>query len=120
MSEKASFSAIHPLYLCVSQTKEGERRRRRPMNTGSKLLERQENEMLFSIIGADNFSLSAAVVELLFVENRQWRLTFRGVISLVKDYQKRAYFLRLYDILSGQKLWDFKLYVSLTFFFAKI
>ncbi|VDO27758.1 unnamed protein product [Haemonchus placei] len=40
--------------------------------------------MLFSILGPDNVSLSAAVVELLFVENRQWKLTFRGVISLVK------------------------------------
>lgn len=63
---------------------EGERRKRRPPNTGSKLLERQENEMLFSIIGPDNVSLSAAVVELLFVESRQWKLTFRGVISLIK------------------------------------
>ncbi|KAK6747249.1 hypothetical protein RB195_000455 [Necator americanus] len=88
----------------------GDRKKRRPPNTGSKLLERQENEMLFSIIGPDNISLSAAVVELLFVESRQWKLTFRGVISLVKDYQNRAYFLRLYDILSGRKLWDFRLY----------
>ncbi|VDM69669.1 unnamed protein product [Strongylus vulgaris] len=62
--------------------------------------------MLFSIIGPDNISLSAAVVELLFVESRQWKLTFRG------DYQNRAYFLRLYDILSGRKLWDFRLYCS--------
>ncbi|KAE9421214.1 hypothetical protein Angca_004103 [Angiostrongylus cantonensis] len=89
---------------------DNERKRRRPPNTGSKLLERQENEMLFSILGADNVSLSAAVVELLFVENKQWKLTFRGVVSLVKDYQNRAYFLRLYDILSGRKLWDFRLY----------
>ncbi|VDM63247.1 unnamed protein product [Angiostrongylus costaricensis] len=66
--------------------------------------------MLFSILGADNVSLSAGVVELLFVENKQWKLTFRGVLSLVKDYQNRAYFLRLYDILSGRKLWDFRLY----------
>ncbi|KAL6739006.1 hypothetical protein Aduo_012499 [Ancylostoma duodenale] len=104
----------------------GDRKKRRPPNTGSKLLERQENEMLFSIIGPDNISLSAAVVELLFVESRQWKLTFRGVISLIKvtsllfrtwyeldllqDYQNRAYFLRLYDILSGRKLWDFRLY----------
>ncbi|WKY05543.1 hypothetical protein Q1695_006056 [Nippostrongylus brasiliensis] len=88
---------------------DGERKKRRPPNTGSKLLERQENEMLFSIIGSENVSLSAAVVELLFVEHRQWKLTFRGVISLVKDYQNRAYFLRLYDILSGRKLWDFRL-----------
>ncbi|KAJ1372635.1 hypothetical protein KIN20_034837 [Parelaphostrongylus tenuis] len=89
---------------------ENERKRKRPPNTGSKLLERQENEMLFTIIGPDNVSLSAAVVELLFVESRQWKLTFRGVISLIKDYQNRAYFLRLYDILSGRKLWDFRLY----------
>ncbi|KAK6027550.1 hypothetical protein OSTOST_06419 [Ostertagia ostertagi] len=95
---------------------DGERKKRRPPNTGSKLLERQENEMLFSIIGPDNVSLSAAVVELLFVESRQWKLTFRGVISLVKDYQNRAYFLRLYDILSGRKLWDFRLYVFQAFF----
>ncbi|CAJ0602492.1 unnamed protein product [Cylicocyclus nassatus] len=88
----------------------GDRKKRRPPNAGSKLLERQENEMLFSIIGPDNISLTAAVVELLFVENRQWKLMFRGVISLVKDYQNRAYFLRLYDILSGRKLWDFRLY----------
>uniref|UniRef100_A0A1I7XRY5 WH1 domain-containing protein n=1 Tax=Heterorhabditis bacteriophora TaxID=37862 RepID=A0A1I7XRY5_HETBA len=96
--------------MTILHDRAGDRRKKRPPNTGSKVLETQENQMLFSILGQDNVSLSAAVVELLTVEGRQWKLMFRGVLSLVKDYPNRAYFMRLYDILSGREMWSFRLY----------
>ncbi|CAI4227761.1 unnamed protein product [Auanema sp. JU1783] len=85
-------------------------KKRRPSNTGSKLLDNQENYFLFSILGNDNICLSAAVVELLTCEDRHWKKKFRGVLCLVKDYVNRAYFLRIYNLISSREIWSFKLY----------
>ncbi|CAI2351249.1 unnamed protein product [Caenorhabditis sp. 36 PRJEB53466] len=87
------------------------RRPKRPPNAGSRELNVQENEMLFSMVGSDSVSLTAAVVQLLKSDRGAWRVELpHGVISLVKDYTQRAYFLRIFDILEERLVWDFKLY----------
>ncbi|PAV60308.1 hypothetical protein WR25_19185 [Diploscapter pachys] len=109
-------SALYPPGPSIGgmMTKNGgaqqDRKRKRPPNSGSILLENQENQMLFGLLGSDNVSLSAGVVELLEARNHKWNCTNRGVVSLVKDYRNRAYFIRLFDILEGHQLWEFRLY----------
>uniref|UniRef100_A0A8R1HT02 WH1 domain-containing protein n=2 Tax=Caenorhabditis japonica TaxID=281687 RepID=A0A8R1HT02_CAEJA len=67
--------------------------------------------MLFQLVGPDAVSLTAAVVQLLKSDRGAWRVDLpHGVISLVKDYAQRAYFLRIFDILDERVVWDFKLY----------
>lgn len=82
------------------------KKRDRPQNTGSSLLSNHENQTLFSLLGHDCISLAAGVVQLLRGENRTWRKIHVGIISLVKDYNKRAYVLRLYDIVKREPLWE--------------
>lgn len=68
-----------------------------------------ENAVLFSLLGRDSVSLAAGVVQLLRTDSRNpraWMKAHIGVISLVKDFEKRAYFLRLYDISKKQFLWQ--------------
>ncbi|CAD6197506.1 unnamed protein product [Caenorhabditis auriculariae] len=82
----------------------------RPANVGSKELNKQENEMLFSLLAQGSVSLTAAVVQLLIAERGSWRILLTGVASLIKDYQERAYFIRIFDILDEKQLWSFRLY----------
>ncbi|VDP14194.1 unnamed protein product, partial [Onchocerca flexuosa] len=89
------------------------RPKKRPPNTGALLFNSVENSMLFSLLGHDCISLAAGVVQLLKSDPQNpgvWIKTHRGVVSLVKDYDKRAYFLRLYDIYRKQYLWQQMLY----------
>ncbi|UMM29822.1 hypothetical protein L5515_011992 [Caenorhabditis briggsae] len=87
------------------------RKAKRPPNVGSRELNSQENEMLFQLVGSDAVSLTAAVVQLLKSDRGSWRVELpHGVVSLVKDYAQRAYFLRIFDILDERVAWDFKLY----------
>uniref|UniRef100_A0A8R1XZS7 WH1 domain-containing protein n=1 Tax=Onchocerca volvulus TaxID=6282 RepID=A0A8R1XZS7_ONCVO len=89
------------------------RPKKRPPNTGALLFNSVENSTLFSLLGHDCISLAAGVVQLLKSDQRdpgKWIKAHRGVVSLVKDYDKRAYFLRLYDIYRKQYLWQQMLY----------
>ena len=92
----------------------------RPDNNGSKLFSGSENAIFFSHLGYDCYSLAAGIVQLLKAETpnqRVWTKYFCGVISLVKDYGKRAYFLRLYDVFRKELKWQQMLYVSFFFLF---
>ncbi|MCP9266167.1 BMA-WSP-1 [Dirofilaria immitis] len=82
-------------------------------NTPTGRPKKVENNTLFSLLGHDCISLAAGVVQLLKSDPRNpgvWVKAHRGVVSLVKDYDKRAYFLRLYDIYRKQYLWQQMLY----------
>ncbi|EGT45527.1 CBN-WSP-1 protein [Caenorhabditis brenneri] len=105
--------SVYPPTPTMSMMHGGAERKRakRPPNIGSQELNLQENEMLFQLIGPDAVSLTAAVVQLLKSDRGAWRVELpHGVLSLVKDYTQRAYFLRIYDILDERILWDFRLY----------
>ncbi|KHN83581.1 Wiskott-Aldrich syndrome protein [Toxocara canis] len=89
------------------------RKKERPPNSGAQLLNASENQTLFSLLGHDCISLAAGVVQLLKADPqnaRFWTRVHVGVISLVKDYEKRAYFLRLYEIFKKQFAWEQMLY----------
>ncbi|VDN27975.1 unnamed protein product [Gongylonema pulchrum] len=103
---------VHPAVAGLTNTPTG-RPKKRPPNTGAQLFNASENDSLFLLLGRDCVSLAAGVVQLLKSDPRNqglWVKIHRGVISLVKDYDKRAYFLRLYDIYRKQFLWQQMLY----------
>ncbi|GMR47513.1 hypothetical protein PMAYCL1PPCAC_17708, partial [Pristionchus mayeri] len=85
-------------------------RRRRPQNTECQLLSDTENQALFTAVGQNAICLSAGVAELLRASGGKWTRALRGVIALVKDYDRRAYFLRMIDIVTGQSQWEFNVY----------
>ncbi|EFO87077.1 hypothetical protein CRE_01477 [Caenorhabditis remanei] len=105
--------SVYPPTPTISMIHAGADRKKakRPPNVGSRELNSQENEMLFQLVGSDAVSLTAAVVQLLKSDRGSWRIELQhGVVSLVKDYAQRAYFLRIFDILDERVVWDFKLY----------
>lgn len=78
----------------------------RPVNTGSKLLTRPENELMFEVLGSERVSLVAGVVQLLKAAHGHWQHVDVGVVSLVKDYQRKVYVLTLFEIYNGKQLWE--------------
>ncbi|KAI6180902.1 WH1 domain containing protein [Aphelenchoides besseyi] len=92
------------------QSTESKKRKERPENSGSHLLTRQENQLLFETLGPKRISLAAAVVQLLRASGGAWSHEHVGVVSLVKDYQRKEYALKLYDIYNAQMLWEQPLY----------
>ncbi|KAI6206745.1 hypothetical protein M3Y94_00947600 [Aphelenchoides besseyi] len=92
------------------QSTESKKRKERPENSGSTLLTRQENQLLFETLGSKRISLAAAVVQLLRASGGAWSHEHVGVVSLVKDYQRKEYALKLYDIYNAQMLWEQPLY----------
>lgn len=110
------------------------RKSKRPPNKGSRILLEHENDTLFTLIGRDCIvrfnryyfinlflcffkSLAAGVVQLLRAEQPNasvWTKKYVGVVALIKDYEKRAYFLRLFDLQRG-RLWEQMLYVYIYF-----
>ncbi|KAK9975553.1 hypothetical protein ABG768_020804 [Culter alburnus] len=85
---------------------------RRPVsNSGSLLLTQQENEVLFNYLGRKCTSLCSAVVQVYGAErNSSWVKKCCGVACLVKDGQKRSYFIRVFDMKEGKVLFDQEFY----------
>lgn len=50
--------------------------------------------------------MAAAVVQLLKASRGEWKHVEVGVLSLVKDYDRKLYTLTLFDIYNGNKLWE--------------
>ncbi|VDK64976.1 unnamed protein product [Anisakis simplex] len=93
----------------VSPSSRRPRKKERPQNQGATLLNASENEILYSLLGHDCISLAAGVVQLLRADPhnaRVWTRAHVGVVSLVKDYPKRSYFLRLYEIFKNKFVWE--------------
>ncbi|KRZ56120.1 putative succinyl-CoA ligase [GDP-forming] subunit beta, mitochondrial [Trichinella nativa] len=85
----------------------------RPTNKHSLLLSPEENEQVFRCLGSKNYTLSTAVAQLLSVEHHTpdlWVSKQFGVVCLVKDYNARGYFLRMYDIKKGFIVWEQEIY----------
>ncbi|KAE9549456.1 hypothetical protein FO519_007331 [Halicephalobus sp. NKZ332] len=87
-----------------------QRHRRRPTNTGSKLLTDEENFALFNLIGTNCVSLTAGVCQLFRAEYGKWRKVSTGVISLVKDYNQKSYCLRMLNLQEEQLIFQQTLY----------
>uniref|UniRef100_A0AC34GX30 WH1 domain-containing protein n=1 Tax=Panagrolaimus sp. ES5 TaxID=591445 RepID=A0AC34GX30_9BILA len=70
----------------------------RPQNCGSATLTLEENKLLFSILGNDCISLAAAVCQLYRADNGRWNKIVTGVVCLIKDYNRRVYVIRMFDL----------------------
>lgn len=81
-------------------------------NKKSLLLSDEENATIFSMLGRKCFSLSTAIVELLLTEHPHIKWTHRcyGVVCFVKDNPKRSYFIRVYDLIQSEPVWEQELY----------
>lgn len=93
-------------YAPSARMESQKKRRPRPDHSGSKILTRPENELMFDILGPNRISLAAAVVQLLKAASGRWQHEHVGVVSLVKDYEQRLYKLVLFDIYNGNELWN--------------
>ncbi|XP_054168787.1 actin nucleation-promoting factor WASL-like [Oppia nitens] len=82
-------------------------------NRSSMLLSKDENELIFSLLGKKCQTLSTSVVQLLLSEapyHTKWQIRCTGVVCFVKDNPKRSYFIRVYDFDKRQLVWEQELY----------
>uniref|UniRef100_A0A7E4V320 WH1 domain-containing protein n=1 Tax=Panagrellus redivivus TaxID=6233 RepID=A0A7E4V320_PANRE len=84
--------------------------KKRPSNSGSRFLTDDENALLFSMLGNDCISLAAGICQLYRADNGHWTRVVTGVIALVKDYNRRAYVLRMYNLDTQTLSWEQILY----------
>ncbi|OAF69382.1 hypothetical protein A3Q56_02868 [Intoshia linei] len=78
------------------------------INSESKMLSDNENQKLFNIIGERQQTLSTTVVQ-LFGSNTNinypvWRKICFGVITFIKDYRRKNYFVRIWNISNERML----------------
>ncbi|KAK6639970.1 hypothetical protein RUM43_008247 [Polyplax serrata] len=84
----------------------------------SRLLSREENLLLFSLLGAKCQSLASSVVQLFLTESpnhSHWKRKDAGIMCLVKDHTKRSYFFRLYCLTRKTLVWENELYNGLEY-----
>uniref|UniRef100_A0AC34Q5Y9 Uncharacterized protein n=1 Tax=Panagrolaimus sp. JU765 TaxID=591449 RepID=A0AC34Q5Y9_9BILA len=87
-----------------------QKHRRRPKNSGSKLITNEENALLFNLIGTNCVSLTAGVCQLFRADNGFWKKIATGVVSLVKDFNQKVYCLRLFHLDQEQMIFQQILY----------
>ncbi len=80
-------------------------------NRPSKLLSQSENDQLFNLMGRRCASLATAVVQLFLAQpHNTWTKKHCGVACFIKDVNKRSYYIRVFDITKGMKVWEQELY----------
>ncbi|XP_058856020.1 actin nucleation-promoting factor WASL-like isoform X2 [Acipenser ruthenus] len=80
----------------------------------SQLISLRENALLFNLIGARCLALASAVVQVYLAlppDRSSWMKCHCGVVCLIKDYNERSYFLRLYSIKKAKLVWQQELYI---------
>ena len=70
------------------------------VNVPSDCLTREENDLLFTLIGNRKQSKASAVVQLFQAnpDRSQWTKFKTGVVCFVKDNVKKSYYIRLFDL----------------------
>jgi Wiskott-Aldrich syndrome protein len=97
-------------------------RRQKVSNRSSKLLNAEENQKLFDLIGSRCVTLSSAVVQVFLAKPpgfNQWQKYCCGVATFIKDNLKRSYFIRIYDLKSGTVIWEQELYNNFKYKIAR-
>ncbi|XP_026323985.1 neural Wiskott-Aldrich syndrome protein-like [Hyposmocoma kahamanoa] len=87
-------------------------------NRSSILLSRDENDQVFSLIGAKCQSLATAVVQLFTTEgpgHSEWKKKDTGVLCLIKDNSKRSYFFRIYCLYRKAMIWEHEVYLQIEY-----
>lgn len=87
-------------------------------NRLSTLLTRDENELIIQMLGRKCVTLATGVVQLLLTSapsHQDWQTTFIGVVCFVKDSNRRSYFIRIYNIVKPELVWEQELYTQFTY-----
>ncbi|CAM4833736.1 unnamed protein product [Rotaria magnacalcarata] len=72
--------------------------KQRPSHNPPKNLSQSEIQCLYNILGKNCVTLATAVAQVLHGYDNIWRKIACGVLCFVKDYNKRNYCFRLYDL----------------------
>ncbi|KAF1743575.1 hypothetical protein MXB_4889, partial [Myxobolus squamalis] len=70
-------------------------------NCLSTLLEKTENDDIFSRMNPNSLSLSTAVVQLYFSrppKHTEWIKKFQGAVCLTRDGNRKSYFIQMFDL----------------------
>lgn len=84
-------------------------------NHPSLLLNQQQNNLVFSLLGKRCYTLATAVVQLVLSEPKslnKWSLKTTGVVCFVKDHPRKSYFIKVYDCDKRQLTWQQEIYPS--------
>ncbi|VDH90391.1 Wiskott-Aldrich syndrome protein [Mytilus galloprovincialis] len=87
--------------------------KKKSTNVSSILLNDNENEALFNILGRGCVTLASGVCQLYTADppsRQRWSKRFCGVVCFVKDNPKRSYYIRLYDIKKDAVIWEQEIY----------
>ncbi|XP_043285903.1 neural Wiskott-Aldrich syndrome protein-like [Venturia canescens] len=87
-------------------------------NRGSVLLNRDENDIIFKLIGNRCQCLAAGVIQLYLTQSpshKEWIKRNAGVITLIRDNPRRSFFLRLYCLQRNAMLWEHEVYNSMEY-----
>ncbi|VVC46089.1 CRIB domain,PH domain-like,WASP family, EVH1 domain,WH1/EVH1 domain,WH2 domain,Wiscott-Aldrich syndrome [Cinara cedri] len=82
----------------------------------SQLLGKDENDSVLQLLGPKCQSLSMAVVQFFSTdgpEGTEWRQKNFGILSFVKDPNRKSYYFRLYCPIRHQLLWEHEMYNGL-------
>ncbi|CAH8540956.1 unnamed protein product [Dicrocoelium dendriticum] len=82
----------------------------------SDLLSPDENDTLHSLLGRGCCALSVGVVRLYNVkDNSSWAPSLCGIACFVRDKNERAYFIRVYDIITRKEVFQQELYLEIQY-----
>jgi len=84
-----------------------------PVNAKCSLITEAENQNLFDSLGRKCVTLASAVVQVFVTQgpyHDRWNKKTMGIACFVKDSNLRSYFIRIYDVTKGQKVWEQELY----------
>lgn len=82
-------------------------------NQPSQLLNNDENNTLFQLIGNRCCSLASAVVQVYLADppsGQKWNKRCCGVATFIKDNVKRSYYIRIYDLKAYKCIWEQEIY----------
>ncbi|SPP80773.1 neural Wiskott-Aldrich syndrome protein isoform X1 [Drosophila guanche] len=83
------------------------------LNASSTMLNPEENEAVFKMLGRKCQTLNTAVVQIYKTEGNahsHWKKKHTGVVCFVKDSAIRSYFLRAYCLIKSELIWEHEIY----------
>ena len=78
------------------------------INKPSVLLDKEQNQLLYSLLGDRCTTLSTSVVKLMIPKqySLEWGTRFNVVVCFVKDRPQKSYSIRLYDLAKRELFWE--------------
>ncbi|KAK4302747.1 hypothetical protein Pmani_025179 [Petrolisthes manimaculis] len=90
-----------------------------PPNKPSAQLTRDENDLVFRLLGTRCQTLSTAVVQVFTTESphhNTWRKKHCGVATFTKDNVRRSYYIQVYDVVAGRRVFEQELYNQFSYY----